>query len=99
MAVIDRCALLVRARGGHVETRNFRISGAHLADRRTGHRSGWLPWAALAAGTVVSVAANVAVAVSDPVGRVVAGWPAFTLLVAVKLLSELLEHRNAGRHY
>ncbi len=52
-----------------------------LADRRTGERSGWLPWAALAAGTTASLAANVA-------------WPAFALLVAVKLLSGLLEHRR-----
>jgi hypothetical protein len=65
-----------------------------LADRRTGRRSGWLPWAALVAGTAASVAANVAVSGADPVGRVVAGWPAFALLVAVKLLSELLDHRG-----
>jgi hypothetical protein len=48
-----------------------------LADRRVGQRSGWLVWAALAAGTAASVAANVAVGATDPVGRVVAGWPAF----------------------
>jgi hypothetical protein len=61
-----------------------------LTDRRTGHRSGWLPWAALAAGTT----ANVAVAGADLIGRVVAGWPAFALLVAVKLLSGMLDHRH-----
>lgn len=31
-----------------------------LADRRAGRPSGWLPWAALAAGTTASLAANVA---------------------------------------
>jgi Protein of unknown function (DUF2637) len=62
-----------------------------LADRRVGRRSGWLVWAALAAGTAASVAANVAVSATDPVGRVVAGWPAFALLVAIKLLSGLLD--------
>jgi hypothetical protein len=62
-----------------------------LAHRRAGTRAGWLPWAALAAGTVASVAANVAVGASDPVGRVVAGWPAVALLVAIKLLSGLLD--------
>jgi hypothetical protein len=65
-----------------------------LTDRRTGHRSGWLPWAALAAGTTASLAANVAAAGADLIGRVVAGWPAFALLVAVKLLSGMLEHRH-----
>ncbi|HZN74517.1 MAG TPA: DUF2637 domain-containing protein [Micromonosporaceae bacterium] len=61
-----------------------------LAHRRAGTRAGWLPWAALAAGTAASVAANVAVGPSDPVGRLVAGWPAVALLVAIKLLSGLL---------
>jgi hypothetical protein len=63
-----------------------------LADRRFGRRSGWLVWAALVAGTAASMAANVAVGATDPVGRVVAGWPAFALLVAIKLLSGLVDH-------
>jgi hypothetical protein len=63
-----------------------------LADRRLGRRSGWLVWAALSAGTVASVAANVAVGATDSVGRVVAGWPAFALLVAIKLMSGLVDH-------
>ena len=62
-----------------------------LAHRRAGTRAGWLPWVALAAGTAASVAANVAVGASDPVGRVVTGWPAVALLVAIKLLSGLLD--------
>src|SRR5215471_18152105 len=65
-----------------------------LADRRTGRPSEWLPWASLAAGTTASLAANVAAAGADLVGRVVAGWPAFALLVAVKLLAQLLEPRR-----
>lgn len=64
-----------------------------LADRRAGRSSGWLPWAALAAGTTASLAANVAAAGSDLIGRVVAGWPAFALLVAIKLLSGLFQRR------
>lgn len=62
-----------------------------LAHRRARNRTGWLPWAALAAGTVASLAANVAVGASDPVGRLVAGWPAVALLLAVKLISGLLD--------
>lgn len=64
-----------------------------LADRRVGRPSGWLPWAALAAGTMASLAANVAAAGTDLIGRVVAGWPAFALLVAIKLLSGLFQRR------
>src|SRR6266540_4793571 len=70
-----------------------------LAHRRAGTRAGWLPWAALVAGTAASVAANVAVGASDPVGRLVAGWPAVALLVAIKLLAGLLDARSEyGAH-
>src|SRR5437763_6006809 len=65
-----------------------------LAHRRAGTQAGWLPWAALVAGTAASVAANVAVGASDPVGRLVAGWPAVALLVAIKLLAGLLDARS-----
>src|SRR5215472_1329958 len=67
-----------------------------LADRRTGRRSGWLPWAALLIGTAASLAANVATAQPGTVSRLIAGWPALALLIAVKLLSGMLEHRDAG---
>jgi hypothetical protein len=62
-----------------------------LADRRAGRASGWLPWTALAAGTAGSLAANIATATPDPVSRVIAGWPALALLLAVKLLAGILE--------
>jgi len=62
-----------------------------LADRRAGRRSGWLPWTALAAGTAGSLAANIATAHPDPVSRVIAGWPALALLLAVKLLAGIFE--------
>src|ERR1700722_113279 len=64
-----------------------------LADRRGGHRSGWLPWAALVIGTTGSLVANIATAGPNPVSRIIAGWPALALLIAVKLLSGLLDHR------
>ncbi|GAA0462789.1 hypothetical protein Aca07nite_76530 [Actinoplanes capillaceus] len=63
-----------------------------LADKRAGRRSGWLPWTALVAGTAASLAANIAVGGSDWIGRAVSGWPALAMLVAVKLLSGLLDH-------
>jgi hypothetical protein len=69
-----------------------------LSHRRRGTPAGRLPWVALAAGTSASVAANVAVAASDLVGRVVAGWPAVALLVAVKLLSGLLDGPAVPAH-
>jgi hypothetical protein len=67
-----------------------------LADRRSGRKSGWLPWAALTIGTVASLAANIATADTGTVSRVIAGWPAVALLIAVKLLSGILEHRPAA---
>jgi len=66
-----------------------------LADKRAGRRSGYLPWAALIAGTAASFAANVAVGGSDWIGRAVSGWPAFAFLIAVKLLFGLLDHPTA----
>ena len=51
----------------------------------------WRPWAALVVGTAGSLAANVAVAVPGVVSRVIAGWPAVALLIAIKLLSGILE--------
>lgn len=68
-----------------------------LADRRGGRNSGWLPWAALAIGTIGSIAANVATAGPGTVSRVIAGWPAFALLIAVKLLSGIFDHEGSGR--
>ena len=73
-----------------------------LADRRAARRSGWLPWAALAIGTAASLAANIATAGHGTVSRVIAGWPAVALLIAVKLLSGIFGHRgpsagSAGR--
>jgi hypothetical protein len=63
-----------------------------LAHRRAGTRAGLLPWVALGAGTLASLAANVAVGAVDLVGRAVAGWPAVALLVAVKMLAGLLDN-------
>jgi hypothetical protein len=65
-----------------------------LADRCARRRSGWLPWAALAVGTAASLAANIATADHGIISRLIAGWPAVALLVAVKLLSGILEHRE-----
>jgi hypothetical protein len=56
-----------------------------LADRRASRRSGWLPWAALVIGTAGSLAANVATAGPATISRLIAGWPALALLIAVKL--------------
>jgi hypothetical protein len=67
-----------------------------LADKRAARRSGLLPWAALIAGTTANFAANVAVGGIDIIGRAVSGWPAFALLIAVKLLFGLLDHPAAA---
>src|SRR5260370_5662324 len=67
-----------------------------LADRRSGRKSGWLPWAALTIGTAASLAANIATADHGMISGVIAGWPAVALLIAVKLLSGILEHRDTA---
>ncbi|HKT05280.1 MAG TPA: DUF2637 domain-containing protein [Rugosimonospora sp.] len=67
-----------------------------LAQRRAGRPAGWLPWLALLVGTIASLAANVAVGGHDPVGRVLAGWPAVSLLVSIKLLSSMFDHTDSS---
>jgi hypothetical protein len=57
-----------------------------LADSRAGKSDRVLPWALLAAGSVASLAANVAVAEPMATGRVIAAWPSFALIAAYELL-------------
>ena len=58
-----------------------------LADSRAGRKGGVLPWALLVAGSVASLAANVAVAEPPMVGRVIAAWPSFALTASYELLT------------
>jgi Protein of unknown function (DUF2637) len=57
-----------------------------LAESRSGGRGGLLPWALLVAGSVASLAANVAVAEPTATGRVIAAWPSFALIASHELL-------------
>lgn len=70
-------------------------SMALLLDSRYGRRGGVLPWALLVAGSVASLAANVAVAEPTPVGRVIAAWPSFALIGAYELLMRQIRHAAA----
>ena len=54
-------------------------SATLLAESRAGRRGAALPWALLVAGSVASLAANVAVAEPSLTGRVIAAWPSFAL--------------------
>ncbi|MFG1881522.1 DUF2637 domain-containing protein [Micromonospora sp. NPDC049102] len=63
-----------------------------VAQRRAGRPTGWVPWVALVVGTVASLAANVAVGGDDPIGKALAGWPALSMLVSVKLLFSMIDH-------
>ncbi|WP_239160227.1 DUF2637 domain-containing protein [Virgisporangium ochraceum] len=63
-----------------------------VAQRRAGRPTGWVPWAALIVGTAASLAANIAVGGADPVGKALAGWPALSMLAAIKLLFSMLDH-------
>ncbi len=57
-----------------------------LAESRAGRRGGALPWALLAAGSVASLAANVAVVEPTLTGRVIAAWPSFAITASWELL-------------
>ena len=67
-----------------------------VAQRRAGRPTGWVPWVALIVGTFASLAANIAVGGADPIGKALAGWPALSMLAAVKLLFSMLDHGPAG---
>jgi Protein of unknown function (DUF2637) len=62
-------------------------SATLLADSRSGRRGGMLPWALLVAGSVASLAANVAVAEPALIGRAIAAWPSFALTASFELLT------------
>jgi hypothetical protein len=66
-----------------------------LAESRSSHRGGVLPWALLVAGSAASLAANVAVA--EPMtGRVIAAWPSFSLIAAYELLMRQVRRAADG---
>ncbi len=56
-----------------------------LADSRSGRAGGVLPWVLPVAGSVASLAANVAVAEPSLIGRVIAAWPSFALTASYEL--------------
>jgi hypothetical protein len=68
-----------------------------LAHSRCGGRGGVLPWALLVAGSVASLAANVAVAEPTATGRVIAAWPSFALIAANELLMRQVRRSAAAR--
>jgi hypothetical protein len=57
-----------------------------LADSRNGRRGGALSWLLLGAGSLASLAANVAVAEPSVTARVIAAWPSFALIGSYELL-------------
>jgi hypothetical protein len=63
-----------------------------VAQRRAGRPTGPIPWIALIVGTAASLAANVAVGGADPIGKALAGWPAVSMLVSIKLLFAMIDH-------
>ena len=62
-------------------------SATLLAESRAGRRGAALPWALLVAGSIASLAANVAVAEPSLTGRVIAAWPSFALTASWELLT------------
>jgi hypothetical protein len=57
-----------------------------LADSRSGRGGSSLSWLLLGAGSVASLAANVAVAEPSVTGQIVAAWPSFALIGSYELL-------------
>ncbi len=47
-------------------------------------------------GTTGSLAANIATAAPSTISRIIAGWPALALLIAVKLLTGMLNHSDTA---
>jgi uncharacterized protein DUF2637 len=68
-----------------------------VAQRRAGRPTGWVPWVALIVGTAASLAANVAVGAADPIGKSLAGWPALSMLVSIKLLFAMFDHESVDQ--
>ena len=69
-----------------------------LFDSRRGRRGGILPWTLLIVGSTASLAANVAVAESSLVGRLVAAWPSFALIGAYELLMRQIRNSAGSAH-
>jgi Protein of unknown function (DUF2637) len=67
-----------------------------LAESRSGRKGGGLPWALLAAGSVASLLANVAVAEPTLIGRVIAAWPSFALTASYELLTRQVRRGSAA---
>jgi len=63
-----------------------------VVQRRAGRPTGSIAWVALIVGTLASLAANVAVGGDDLIGKALAGWPALSMLVSVKLLFSMFDH-------
>jgi hypothetical protein len=58
-----------------------------------------MPWALLVAGSVASLAANVAVAEPTMIGRVIAAWPSFALTASYGLSVAVARAATCnGRH-
>jgi Protein of unknown function (DUF2637) len=68
-----------------------------VAQRRAGRPASPVGWVALVVGTLASLAANVAAGSADPIGKALAGWPAISMLVSVKLLFSMIDHTHAGQ--
>jgi hypothetical protein len=67
-----------------------------LAESRSGRSGGALPWTLLVAGSIASLAANVAVAEPTLIGRVIAAWPSFALTVSFELLRRQVRRGSAS---
>ena len=69
-----------------------------LADSRSGHKGAAMPWALLVAGSVASLAANVAVAEPTVIGRVIAAWPILAPTASYEMFTRQVRRSAASVH-
>jgi hypothetical protein len=85
-------ALIPLAVDGTIVTASMSL----LHASRCGSRGGLLPWAMLIAGSLASLAANVAVAEPTLIGRMIAGWPSLALIGAYEMLMKQVRATAGG---
>ncbi|XVQ86415.1 DUF2637 domain-containing protein [Microbispora siamensis] len=68
-----------------------------LLANRYGSRGGLLAWSLLVVGSLASLGANVAVAESSLIGRIIAAWPSLALIGSYELLMSQIRRFAEGR--
>ncbi|KAA9376252.1 DUF2637 domain-containing protein [Microbispora cellulosiformans] len=68
-----------------------------LLANRSGSRGGLLAWSLLVVGSLASLGANVAIAESTVIGRIIAAWPSLALIGSYELLMSQIRRFEEGQ--